>query len=87
MLCESADGQRCSLAVWGDETVVGNLHRPDPNNKYLVIYFTILELPEWWRHSRPKWVMSVTGLIKALFVGALPKKHAMHLYTLMFLAT
>ena len=43
------------IAIYEDEVCPGNTHRHDKGRKYLAIYWTFLDLPEWFRSSMNGW--------------------------------
>ena len=55
-------GPCCSLVLYMDKTTPGNVTRPDPGRSFHAVYFTILELPEWFRtHVMAWWTLCYIG--------------------------
>ena len=49
-------GQVNRVVFWGDETTGGNPLRPDSRTKFLCLYWSFLELPEWYRALDHGWM-------------------------------
>ena len=60
---EHCSGQVNRVVFWGDETVGGNPLRPDNRTKFLAVYWSFLELPDWYRVLDHGWIP--IGFIKA----------------------
>ena len=43
------------VVIYGDEVRPGNVHRPDTARLYTGIYWTLMELPDWFRNSQAAW--------------------------------
>ena len=48
-------GPSCNLVLYMDKTTPGQVTRPDPGRSFHAVYFTILELPEWFRTRVMGW--------------------------------
>ena len=48
-------GQSCNIVLYMDKTTPGNVCRPDPGRSFHGVYFTIMELPEWFRTRVHAW--------------------------------
>lgn len=46
----------CKLAIWHDETTCGNKLRPDAHRKFVALYWTLVDMPEWWRSTDFGWL-------------------------------
>ena len=49
------------IAIYEDEVCPGNNHRHDKGRKYLAIYWTFLDLPEWFRSSTDGWFTFISS--------------------------
>ena len=43
------------IALYLDDVMPGNVHRPDAGRSYVAIYWTFLDLPDWLLHSTDGW--------------------------------
>ena len=48
------------LALYSDETVLGNPMRPDTDNQVQCFYWTLLQLPAWFRCKKHGWFLLAT---------------------------
>ncbi len=56
LLYDCCVGQNCKIAFWFDDTTCGNKLRPDARRRFTACYWTICNLPEWWRSCDFGWL-------------------------------
>jgi len=65
---------RARLALYFDEVVPGNNHRPDKGRAYMAVYWTFVDLPMWFINGPIGWFTLCFVPLKVLenIVGGLP---------------
>ena len=56
LIAEYCSSGTLDLVIWADEAVSGNSLRPDLNRKFLSVYFSVLQWPDYVRASDWGWI-------------------------------